>query len=62
LYEKTRTPGTPRTHAEVRRLFDGFDLIDPGVVWAPEWRPDGPVEPSGEPWRSALYAGVGRKA
>jgi hypothetical protein len=62
LYEKTRTPGTPRTHAEVRRLFDGFDLVDPGVVWAPEWRPDGPVEPSGDPWRSALYAGVGRKA
>ncbi|HZN19764.1 MAG TPA: SAM-dependent methyltransferase [Micromonosporaceae bacterium] len=30
----------PRTRAEVERLFAGFELVEPGVVWAHEWRPD----------------------
>jgi O-methyltransferase involved in polyketide biosynthesis len=44
---------------EIRRLFDGFDLIDPGVVWLTQWRPDPGVPPCG-PVKS-LRAGVGRK-
>ncbi|WP_243716641.1 SAM-dependent methyltransferase, partial [Actinomadura darangshiensis] len=30
---------TPRTHAEVTRFFDGLELLEPGVVQLPEWRP-----------------------
>jgi hypothetical protein len=29
-----------RTQAEVTRFFDGMDLVDPGVVQLPRWRPD----------------------
>jgi hypothetical protein len=29
-----------RTRAEVRRLFAGYGLIEPGLVLVPQWRPD----------------------
>src|SRR6266566_1822382 len=28
-----------RDHAEVTGFFDGWDLLDPGVVFIPDWRP-----------------------
>ncbi|MFI7633260.1 SAM-dependent methyltransferase [Nonomuraea sp. NPDC049400] len=28
-----------RTRDEVQALLDGLDLIEPGLVWVPEWRP-----------------------
>ena len=57
VFEELREPVTLRGRAEVTALFDGFDLLDPGVVYAPEWRPDRPYrEPTG--W---VLAGVGRK-
>jgi SAM-dependent methyltransferase len=48
-----------RSLAEIQRFFDGFDLIDPGVVWMNEWRPDPGVLPSGQV--TSLRAGVGRE-
>jgi SAM-dependent methyltransferase len=39
-YEKANAPVTPRTQAQVRRLFDRFELVEPGLVPKPEWRPD----------------------
>ncbi|BCB78624.1 SAM-dependent methyltransferase [Phytohabitans flavus] len=58
--ERTPTPLAMRTHAEILRFFDGFELVEPGLVWTHEWRPESPDdEPSG---LSALnYGGVGRK-
>jgi SAM-dependent methyltransferase len=54
--EQMREQVTLRTKAEITELFAGFDLLEPGVVPAPDWRPDRPYEtPSG--W---LLAGVGR--
>jgi SAM-dependent methyltransferase len=44
---------------EIRRFFDGFELIEPGVVWINEWRPDPDIPPSGQP--RSLRGGVGRK-
>jgi len=43
LLEMTRatsTPGRPRSAAEITALFAGFDLVAPGVVQVPAWRPD----------------------
>jgi S-adenosyl methyltransferase len=60
---QTATPGTIRTRAEVERFFAGLDLVDPGVVWAHEWRPD-PAEPAEAPdsvYGGGIWAGVGRK-
>ncbi|WP_433274855.1 SAM-dependent methyltransferase [Actinosynnema sp. CS-041913] len=53
---------TVRTHAGVLALFDGFDLVEPGLVGCGEWRPSGPADVSDEPMMNMLlYAGVGRK-
>lgn len=30
-----------RTREEVEALLDGLVLVDPGLVWVPDWRPDG---------------------
>ncbi|MBF8192694.1 SAM-dependent methyltransferase [Nonomuraea sp. K274] len=48
---------TPRTGEQIARYFDGFDLIDPGLVAVSEWR-DTPLFSEGATW---MYAGVGRK-
>lgn len=48
-----------RSLAQIQCFFDGFELIDPGVVWMTEWRPDPGVPPAGQP--RSLRAGVGRK-
>jgi SAM-dependent methyltransferase len=49
-----------RTHAEVSRFFDGLELLEPGVVHLPEWRPDEPVDPDGPV--TAMWGGASRKA
>jgi len=33
-------PITLRSAEQITRFFDGLDLIDPGVVSCPRWRPD----------------------
>jgi hypothetical protein len=48
---------TARPRARIAAFFDGLDLVEPGLVPAPEWRPDRPHEPA-TGW---LVAGVGRK-
>jgi hypothetical protein len=30
-----------RSRDEVRALLEGLDLVEPGLVWVPEWRPGG---------------------
>jgi S-adenosyl methyltransferase len=55
------TPLIPRTHLQILRFFDGFDLVEPGLVFPTLWRPDlPPAEP--DPGAQWMYAGVGRKA
>ena len=29
-----------RTHAEISEFFGGFELVEPGLVFLPRWRPD----------------------
>lgn len=58
---RTSTPGTVRTRAEVERLFTGLELVDPGIVWAQEWRPGTVVERVESPRAGGVWAGVGRK-
>lgn len=56
------TPGRPRERAAVLRYFEGFDLVDPGLVHSPAWRPDGPDDLLfDEPQRSVTWVGVARK-
>jgi hypothetical protein len=49
----------PRTLAEFARFFAGFDLVEPGLVWAPDWRPDTPSDADGT-GHTGFACGVGR--
>ena len=49
---------TFRSQAEVSRFFDGLELVDPGLVPVPRWRPASPAE---EASPTVLWGGVGRK-
>jgi len=51
--------GTYRSHAEVLRFFDGLELVEPGVVPVPQWRPGTELEAQTP---AAMWGGVGRKA
>ncbi|HEY4453792.1 MAG TPA: SAM-dependent methyltransferase [Pseudonocardiaceae bacterium] len=61
-YARTPTPTLFRTVEEIRRLLDGYKLIEPGLVLAPFWHPDqpGPVD-EGEAAATNLRAAVGIK-
>jgi SAM-dependent methyltransferase len=48
---------TPRTGEQIARYFDGFELVEPGLVAVSEWH-DTPLFPDPAAW---MYAGVGRK-
>jgi hypothetical protein len=50
---------TYRSHAEVSRFFDGLELIPPGVVPVPGWRPESELEAKAP---TMAWCGVGRKA
>jgi SAM-dependent methyltransferase len=47
-----------RSRAEVATLFDGLELVEPGLVRAPEWRPDSDADLDNP---AAVWAGVARK-
>jgi hypothetical protein len=47
-----------RSHAEILRFFDGLELVEPGLVPVPQWRPASEIEARA---RSAVRGGVGRK-
>ncbi|MDN3027865.1 SAM-dependent methyltransferase [Streptomyces sp. S.PB5] len=59
VYSKATASLNLRTRAEIERLFDGFDLIDPGLSQAPFWRPDAPPPAGSE--QIGFYGGVARK-
>jgi SAM-dependent methyltransferase len=61
LMKQTTTPITYRNRAQVERFFAGLDLIDPGLVWAPQWRPDSPDDVGDRPELSNNYVGMGYK-
>jgi hypothetical protein len=49
---------TLRDKAGVTGLFDGLELVEPGVVLASQWRPDSDIEAATP---TVLWAGVARK-
>lgn len=59
---KSNDPAKPRSVAEITRFFNGFELVEPGVVRIPSWLPEGQDEILvKEPERELGYCGVGRK-
>jgi hypothetical protein len=61
LYSRSANPLVSRDKAAIERFFDGFEIVEPGIVFVPLWRPDAGTLPSATPpERTATYAGVGR--
>jgi SAM-dependent methyltransferase len=50
-----------RSRAEILRLFDGFDLVDPGLTYVSLWRPDSPADVPADPSQFANLVGVAQK-
>ena len=48
----------PRSHQDVARFFDGYEMVEPGLVPVLAWRPDD--EPAEDPDAAYYWAGVAR--
>jgi hypothetical protein len=59
VYATTPTPIFFRDSTEIGHFFDGYELVEPGLVTLDTWRPD-PADPApgATKW---LYGAVGRK-
>jgi S-adenosyl methyltransferase len=49
-----------RSREEIAGLCDGFTLLEPGLVWIPEWRPEDPGDVPADPSRFWALVGVAR--
>jgi hypothetical protein len=58
LNQSVAEKATMRDRAGVTRLFDGLELVEPGVVRVSEWRPDSDLEAASP---TGLWGGVARK-
>lgn len=64
VYRRSGVTMQVRPLAAVERFFTGLDLLDPGVVSLPRWRPDSnDLGQPGQPSDAAVsvYGGLGRK-
>jgi hypothetical protein len=55
-----KPPVTLRSPEQIAGFFDGLELLEPGVVSSPRWRPDA-MDIGGEPREVDQFSGVGRK-
>ncbi|WP_329790969.1 SAM-dependent methyltransferase [Lentzea sp. DG1S-22] len=62
LYRRTATPMTMRSKSQVAALLEDFDVVEPGIVFFPQWRPLSPEDVDDNPERFTGLAAVGRKA
>jgi hypothetical protein len=58
-YQRTRTSVFGRSRSEVAELLHGVDVVEPGIVWTPLWRPDAD-EVTTDPSEAEIYGAVGR--
>ncbi|MEU9734546.1 SAM-dependent methyltransferase [Streptomyces sp. NPDC048002] len=61
VYEDIRNPLIMRSRDEIARFFEGYDMVEPGLVPMPHWRSDTAPEDE-DPWAFSGFAGVGRTA
>lgn len=59
---RNRSVASMRGRADLPPMFEGFDILEPGVVFTPAWRPDSADDYfSDQPDRAATLAAVGVK-
>lgn len=54
--------GQLRSKEQIEGFLDGLEIVEPGVVPLPLWRPDGPVSEPLDHSGLLIFAGMGRKA
>jgi hypothetical protein len=40
IFDEATTPAHVRSRAQIRQLVAGMEIIEPGLTWPPQWRPD----------------------
>ncbi|MET8811287.1 SAM-dependent methyltransferase [Streptomyces sp. NPDC004549] len=60
VYKDIRSPLIMRSRDEIARFFEGYDMVEPGLVPMPEWRPESAPEDE-DAYAFSGFAGVGRK-
>lgn len=53
--------GRFRTPQEITAYFSGLDLVEPGLVPLPQWRPDGPAPQELTVGQRLMYGGIAHK-
>lgn len=61
VYRNIRNPLIMRSREEIARFFEGYEMVEPGLVPMPHWRPESPAEEE-DAYAFSGFAGVGRKA
>ncbi|HEY8983324.1 MAG TPA: SAM-dependent methyltransferase [Streptomyces sp.] len=58
VYKDIRNPLIMRSRGEIARFFEGYDMVEPGLVPMPLWRPETAPEDE-DPYAFRGFAGVG---
>lgn len=61
VYKDIRKPLIMRSREGIARFFEGYDMVEPGLVPMANWRPDTTPEDE-DPYAFSGFAGVGRTA
>ncbi|NEA46122.1 SAM-dependent methyltransferase [Streptomyces sp. SID10815] len=61
VYKDIRNPLIMRSREQIARFFEGYDMVEPGLVPMPLWRPETAPEDE-DPYAFSGFAGVGRTA
>jgi hypothetical protein len=61
IYNSRAADGQARSREQITGLFGGWELAEPGLVYAPQWRPSSPDDVPDHPERFWFLAGVARK-
>jgi hypothetical protein len=61
VYRRATAPLVLRPRAQIAAFFDGFALVDPGLVQVPLWRPDAAPPRARDLAKIGIYGGVGRR-
>jgi hypothetical protein len=62
VYDEATAQAHVRGHDEVLGLIRGLELVEPGMVWTPQWRPEPGAEIPAHPDEFFYYALVACKA
>ncbi|SHN41870.1 S-adenosyl methyltransferase [Cryptosporangium aurantiacum] len=61
VYKASANPATTRSYGQIERFLNGWDVIDPGLIWAVQWKPDWPDAGDRDPSWCGNYGAVGWK-